>query len=55
MRLDWDEERLDVSAKALYVMLVVGPIASTKEVAPGVVVDFGPDGRVRGVEIFDAP
>lgn len=38
------------SADAMYLTVQKGPIAETDQVLPGIIVDFGADGRVVGIE-----
>ena len=47
MRLKIDEE-----ADALYLTLSDAQAAETEEVSPGVILDYGADGRVVGIEML---
>lgn len=44
----WDDE-----ARAAYIRFVVGKVASTKEISPGVIVDYSANGQILGVEILN--
>ncbi|MPZ49516.1 MAG: DUF2283 domain-containing protein [Dehalococcoidia bacterium] len=44
----------DTATDALYIHLSEMPGADAEEIAPGVVVDFGEDGRLVGIEIDHA-
>jgi uncharacterized protein YuzE len=44
---------IDREADALHLALGEGPVAESKEVAPGVVLDYGSGGMVIGIEILD--
>jgi uncharacterized protein YuzE len=46
--------RIDPSADAVYIDLAEREIASSEELADGIIVDYDADGRVVGVEILDA-
>ena len=46
--------RVDASADAVYLNLTHRPIKDSEEVADGIVVDYDAEGRIVGVEIFDA-
>jgi uncharacterized protein YuzE len=39
---------------SLYIDLTETPSADSREVAPGVVLDFGPDGRLVGIDVDQA-
>lgn len=43
----------DPKADAMYIRLLVGTVAESDEVRPGVVFDFDADGRVLGIEMLD--
>jgi uncharacterized protein YuzE len=49
MKLTYDPE-----ADALYIALSEGPVAKTSDVEEGVILDYGADGRLVGVEILRA-
>ncbi len=49
MRLEYDPE-----ADAAYVRLRSAAVASTEEIAPGVLMDLAADGRPVGFELLDA-
>jgi len=49
VRLEYDPE-----ADAAYIRLRVVVVASTQEIAPGVMMDVGADGRPVGFEFLDA-
>jgi len=46
-------ERTDEAADALYIRLEDSPIVESKEVSPGVILDFDGGGRVVGIEILN--
>lgn len=46
--------RIDHGADAVYVNLTDRPIKDSGEVADGIVVDYGFEGRIVGIEILDA-
>lgn len=46
--------RVDQRADAIYVNLTDRAIKDSAEVADGIVVDYGAEGRIVGVEILDA-
>jgi uncharacterized protein YuzE len=43
----------DPKADAMYIRLLVGTVAESDEVRPGVVFDFDAAGRVLGIEMLD--
>ena len=43
----------DPKADAMYIRLIVGTVAESDEVRPGVVFDFDAAGRVLGIEMLD--
>ena len=43
----------DPKADAMYIRLLVGTVAESNEVWPGVVFDFDAAGRVLGIEMLD--
>jgi uncharacterized protein YuzE len=45
--------RIDPEADILYVELGPGPIEYSREVEPGLLLDFAPDGTVQGVEVWN--
>lgn len=49
MKVSFDRE-----TDALYVRFSEDPIAETAEVRPGVMFDYGADGRIVGMEFLDA-
>lgn len=44
---------IDKEADALHLALVESLVSESEEVAPGVVVDYGSEGMVIGIEILD--
>jgi YD repeat-containing protein len=46
--------RIDPSADAVYIDLAEREIASSEELAEGIIVDYDAEGRIVGVEILDA-
>ena len=46
--------RVDREADAVYLELTSAPIEVSEEVADGVVLDYGKDGHLVGIEILDA-
>lgn len=46
--------RLDKSADAIYLDLTGKAIDSSEEVAEGVILDYGEDGLLVGIEVLDA-
>lgn len=46
--------RFDRDTDALYVRFSDDPVAETAEVRPGVMFDYGADGRIVAMEILDA-
>jgi uncharacterized protein YuzE len=46
--------RYDAQVDALYIRLREGHIKESDEIEPGLVADFGDDGKVMGLEILDA-
>jgi len=46
--------RIDQGADAVYLNLTDRPIKGSEEVADGIVVDYDAEGRIVGIEIFDA-
>lgn len=49
MKVSFDRE-----TDALYVRFSDDPVSETAEVRPGVMFDYGADGRIVGMEILDA-
>ena len=49
MRIEYSKE-----ADALYVYFRQIPVAKSKEVEEGVVIDIGADGHIVGIEVLDA-
>lgn len=49
MRIEYSKE-----ADALYVYFRQLPVAKSKEVEEGVVIDIGEDGHIIGIEVLDA-
>ena len=43
----------DPKADAMYIRLIVGTVAESDEVRPGVVFDFDAAGRVLGIEMLE--
>jgi uncharacterized protein YuzE len=43
---------IDPTADALYIRLTEADIQDSEEVRPGVILDFGPDGEVVGIEML---
>ncbi len=46
--------RIDQDADAIYIDLAERDIASSEELADGIIVDYDAQGRIVGVEILDA-
>lgn len=44
----------DSKADALYIKLKEGQFKRNREVEPGIVLDFGPNDQLLGIEILDA-
>lgn len=44
----------DPNADAAYLSLAEAPVARTLELSTNVMIDFGDDGRVLGIEVLDA-
>ncbi|BFL65234.1 Hypothetical protein HVIM_03231 [Roseomonas mucosa] len=44
----------DPEADALFVRLAAGQVADTREVSPGVILDFDEDGHLLGMEVLNA-
>lgn len=42
----------DPIADALYIELATGEVDSTKEIGPGVILDYDADGNVTGIEML---
>lgn len=42
----------DPIADALYIELATGEVDSTKEIGPGVILDYDADGNVMGIEML---
>lgn len=50
MRIDYDQDH-----DTMYIRLHETPgTAESDEIEPGVIVDYGPDGQVLGIELLDA-
>jgi len=47
VKLDYDPE-----VDAAYLTLAAGKVVESEEVRPGLIVDFGPDEQILGVEIL---
>ncbi len=45
----------DCTSNAVYIKLKEGKIASSDEVAPGIIVDYDVEGEVVGIEILRLP
>jgi uncharacterized protein YuzE len=46
--------RYDTQVDALYIRLREGKISESDEIEPGLIADFGEDGKVMGIEVLDA-
>ncbi len=44
--------KVDREADALYLTLVDSPAKETEEIAPGIILDYGADGQVVGIEML---
>lgn len=43
---------IDETADALHLQLVNGSVFESEEVAPGIIVDYGADGEIIGLEVL---
>ena len=48
MKIEYDQQ-----ADAMYIRLRAGKVIESEEVRPGVVLDFGDQGQVLGIEMLD--
>ncbi|HEY8767686.1 MAG TPA: DUF2283 domain-containing protein [Dehalococcoidia bacterium] len=46
--------RYDAQVDALYIRLREGKIRDSDEIEPGLIADYGEDGKVMGIEVLDA-
>jgi uncharacterized protein YuzE len=46
--------RYDAQVDALYIRLREGKISESDEIEPGLIADYGEDGKVMGLEVLDA-
>jgi uncharacterized protein YuzE len=46
--------RYDAQVDALYIRLREGKISESDEIEPGLIADYGEDGKVMGIEVLDA-
>ncbi len=44
--------KVDEQADALYLTLSEGPASESKEVSPGIIMDYDSEGRVLGIEML---
>ena len=45
--------KYDRAADALYIRLREGRVAESEEVEPGIIVDYGEDGEIVGIEVLE--
>jgi len=48
------QSRYDSCADVLYLVAAGGPVFRSKELAPGITIEYGKDGEIIGVEILRA-